>query len=87
MALFYKNGQGGGFSKTLLKYFGKTYCNMLMICQNRINQTGGKGKDTVAKYMKKLGYHYVDTIYDDDFIYDVYENALGQQKLIIVDAR
>lgn len=37
--------------------------------------------------MKKLGYHYVDTIYDDDFIYDVYENALGQQKLIIVDAR
>ena len=33
---------------------------MLMICENRINQTGGKGKDTVAKYMKKLG---IDTIY------------------------
>ena len=41
----------------------------------------------MAKKLLKLGYHYVDTIYDDDFIYDVYENQHGQRKLIIIDVR
>lgn len=32
----------------------------------------------------KLGYEWVDTIFDSDFIYDVYENSNGQRKVIIV---
>lgn len=41
----------------------------------------------MAKKLIKLGYSYVDTIYDTDFIYDVYENSLGIRKLVIIGCR
>ena len=41
----------------------------------------------MAKKLIRLGYSYVDTIYDTDFIYDVYENSLGIRKLVIIGCR
>lgn len=38
----------------------------------------------VLRQMTRLGYHYVDTTYDDDFIYDIYENDTGIRKSFIV---
>ena len=45
------------------------------------------GERTVAKLLRKLGYYWVDTTYDDDFIYDIYENNYGQRKAIIIGVR
>ena len=41
----------------------------------------------MARKLLRLGYHYVDTVYDDDFIYDVYMNKYGIKKLVIIDTR
>ena len=50
-----------------------------------------KGVNIVAKKilkeLVKQGYQYIDTIYDDDFIYDVFENQLGQRKVFIIGVR
>lgn len=41
----------------------------------------------MAKKLIKLGFKYVDTIFDSDFIYDVYENSNGVRKLVIIGTR
>ena len=41
----------------------------------------------VAKKLIRLGYSYIGTIYDDDFIYDIYENDRGIKKLVIIGVR
>ena len=41
----------------------------------------------MARQLIKLGYTYVDTIYDDDMIYDVYENLYGNRKLVPIGCR
>lgn len=38
----------------------------------------------MAKRLLDLGYEYVDTTYDEYFIYDIYQNELGDTKYIIV---
>lgn len=41
----------------------------------------------VLKALLSQGYRYVDTTYDDDFIYDVFENDYGSRRLFIVGCR
>lgn len=41
----------------------------------------------VLKTLLSQGYRYVDTTYDDDFIYDVFENDYGSRRLFIVGCR
>lgn len=39
----------------------------------------------MAKTINGQTWYYVDTIYDEDFIYDVYENDFGEHFYEIVD--
>lgn len=41
----------------------------------------------MAKKLIKMGYHYVDTTFDDDFIYDIYMNDKGIKRLVIIGTR
>ena len=41
----------------------------------------------MARKLKRIGYVYVDTVFDDDFIYDVYMNHNGDKKYIIIGTR
>lgn len=38
----------------------------------------------MAQRLLELGYVWVDTTYDDDYIYDIYQNELGDTKYLIV---
>lgn len=41
----------------------------------------------MSKKINGVRYSYVGTTYDDDFIYDIYENDRGEKKYIIIDTR
>lgn len=41
----------------------------------------------MARKLIKLGFNYCGTTYDDDFIYDIYENNMGVRKLVVIGAR
>lgn len=41
----------------------------------------------MARKLIKMGYHYVGTTYDSDFIYDIYENDKGSTKLVPIQCR
>lgn len=41
----------------------------------------------MSKKIHGVVYHWVDTIFDDDFIYDVFENAQGHKVLFLVGER
>lgn len=43
-----------------------------------------RGLNNMASKLLDLGYYWVDVTYDDYFIYDVYQNELGDTKYIIV---
>lgn len=63
---------GGYFKK--LTFFVNNYCD------NKITRYIIKARKELDMSIKINGttWYYVDTVYDDDLVYDIYENVLGE---------